>query len=176
MDEEKKSDLRHIVSMLSRVHDALHAHHLSKAPLAPCRVTSAAVDALEKLGRYTEAIVEDDQAVKEELALYQQAFSAIDELEEEVGGDGCYVAITEPEYVGEFKVTGLVPVDPPELVIEEEVEEEVVQIQSGTLGSLTHGERDEYSAALKELERIGWPCRLRELPGLYEKLIREESK
>jgi hypothetical protein len=39
---------------------------------------------------------------------------------------------------------------------------------------LEDGEEDEYSAALKELERIGWPCRLRELPGLYEDLARKQ--
>jgi len=34
-------------------------------------------------------------------------------------------------------------------------------------------ERDEYEAALEELEKIGWPCRLRELPEEYVKLQRE---
>lgn len=41
---------------------------------------------------------------------------------------------------------------------------------------LEDGEEDEYSAALKELERIGWPCRLRELPGLYEELKKENER
>jgi hypothetical protein len=32
---------------------------------------------------------------------------------------------------------------------------------------------DKLDRALTELERIGWPCRLEELPGLYEKQSRQ---
>ena len=34
-------------------------------------------------------------------------------------------------------------------------------------------EKEEYDATLEELEKIGWPCRLRELPALYTEACRE---
>lgn len=50
------------------------------------------------------------------------------------------------------------------------------QLEDACLEAEAEAEKylEEYNAALKELERIGWPCRLRELPGLYEELARKQ--
>ena len=56
-------------------------------------------------------------------------------------------------------------------ILDDHIDEEAFEVAKERLED---GEEDEYSAALKELERIGWPCRLRELPGLYEELARKQ--